>query len=63
MFRITMEEQETSVTRERDQTRTTIPKKFVDKFKVTKRDKIKWNNRGGKLKGELNRDINDGESK
>ena len=35
------------------QTRTTIPKVFVDKHKVTKRHKIQWDDDDGKLKGEL----------
>lgn len=48
-----METKETKITREREQTRVTIPKKFVEEFDIEKIDKISWNNRGGKLKGEL----------
>ncbi len=35
------------------QTRATIPKVFVDKLKITKKDKIEWEEKKGKLKGEL----------
>lgn len=48
-----MKRKETQVTRERDQTRVTIPKQFVDEFEITKKDKVEWNNRNGKLKGVL----------
>ena len=46
-------EKETKITQDKTQTRSTIPKKFVDEFEVTKKDKIVWNNKKGKLKGEL----------
>ncbi len=48
-----MATKDTKITQEREQTRTTIPKKFTDKFKVKKEDSIRWSDRGGKLKGEL----------
>lgn len=51
-----MEKKVTKVTRERDQTRTTIPKQFVDEFDIQKKDSIEWNNRNGKLKAELKKD-------
>lgn len=35
------------------QNRVSIPKEFVDEFDITTKDKVEWNNRGGKLKGEL----------
>ena len=41
------------ITQDKTQTRATIPKAFVDEFKVTKKDKIEWDNKNGKLKGEL----------
>ncbi len=44
---------ETNITQDKTQTRSTIPKKFVDEFEVTKKDKIEWNSKNGKLKGEL----------
>ena len=43
----------TKVTQDKTQTRATIPKKFVEKHKVTKKDSIEWNDDDGKLKGEL----------
>lgn len=43
----------TNITQDKTQTRATIPKRFVDEFEVTKKDKIQWDNKGGKLKGEL----------
>ncbi len=38
------------------QKRVSIPKEFVEEFKVTTKDKVEWNNRNGKLKGELKKD-------
>lgn len=46
---------ETKITQDKTQTRATVPKEFVDEFKVTKEDKIEWDNKSGKLKGELKR--------
>ena len=42
------------------QTRTTIPKEFVDEFDVTIKDKIVWNNRRNELRGKL---IKNGDTK
>ena len=47
------EKKQTKITREREQTRTTIPKKFVDKLNITKEDKVEWEIKNKKLKGEL----------
>lgn len=44
---------QTKITQDKTQTRSTIPKIFVDEFKVTKKDQIEWDNKDGKLKGEL----------
>jgi bifunctional DNA-binding transcriptional regulator/antitoxin component of YhaV-PrlF toxin-antitoxin module len=44
---------QTKVTQDKTQTRATIPKEFVEKFKVTKKDKVEWDDKSGKLKGEL----------
>ena len=43
----------TKVTQDKTQTRSTIPKKFVDEFEITKKDSIEWKSEEGKLKGEL----------
>ena len=48
-----MEKKTTKITQDKTQTRSTIPKKFVEEFKVTRKDSIEWNNKNGKLKGEL----------
>lgn len=48
-----MEKITTRVTQDKTQTRSTIPKKFVDKHKVTGKDDIEWSDKNGKLKGEL----------
>ena len=44
---------ETKITQDKTQTRSTIPKKMVEKHNVTKKDSIVWNDKGGKLKGVL----------
>lgn len=44
---------QTKITQDKTQTRSTIPKTFVDEFEVTKNHKIEWDNKNGKLKGEL----------
>lgn len=44
---------QTKVIVDKKQVRTTIPKKFVDEHKVTNKDKIEWESKKGKLKGEL----------
>ncbi len=46
----------TNIIKDQKQTRTTIPKEFVDKFKVTKQDSMEWSDEKGKLKGELKKD-------
>lgn len=51
-----MEKKATKITQERQQTRATIPKQFVDEFDITKKDKIEWNNKSGKLSGKLKQD-------
>ena len=48
-----MEKTTTKITQDKTQTRSTIPKKFVEKHRVTKKDSIEWNDDDGKLKGEL----------
>ena len=44
---------QTKITQDKTQTRSTIPAEFVKKFKVTKKHKIEWDDKEGKLKGEL----------
>lgn len=44
---------QTKITQDKTQTRSTIPKEFVDKFKVTKEDSIQWEDKNNKLKGKL----------
>ncbi len=44
---------QTKITQDKTQTRATIPKVHVDKFKITKKDKMEWDDKTGKLKGEL----------
>lgn len=51
-----MEKKQTKITQDKTQTRSTIPKKFVEEFEVTKKDKVEWSNSKGKLKGELKKD-------
>ena len=47
---------QTKVTQDKTQTRATIPKVFVDEFEVAGSHNIEWDNKGGKLKGELKKD-------
>ena len=47
---------ETKIIKTGEQLRNNIPKTFVDKFKVTNKDKISWDDKGNKLKGELIRE-------
>ena len=47
---------QTKITQDKTQTRSTIPKVFVEEFEVTKDHKIEWDNKNGKLKGELKKD-------
>ena len=47
---------QTKITQDKTQTRSTIPKVFVDEFEVTRDNKIEWDNKDGKLKGELKQD-------
>ena len=42
-----------TVVEDKKQKRVGIPKEFVKEFKITKKDKVEWNNRKGKLKAEL----------
>ncbi len=44
---------QTNIAVSKKQVRTTIPKQFVDELKITKKDKVEWENKNGKLKGEL----------
>ena len=48
-----MDTKQTKVTQDKTQTRSTIPKLFVNKFKITKEDSIEWKGSKGKLKGKL----------
>ena len=47
---------QTKITQDKTQTRATVPKAFVEEFGVTKDHKIEWENKNGKLKGELKQD-------
>ena len=47
---------QTKITQDKKQTRATIPKEFVEKHKITKKDKMEWDDKKGKLKGELKKD-------
>ena len=47
---------ETKIIKDQKQTRTTIPKVFVDKHKVTSKDSMEWDDEDGKLKGVLKSD-------
>ena len=47
---------ETKITQDKSQTRSTIPKVFVDKHKVTSKDSMEWDDKDGKLKGVLKND-------
>ena len=38
------------ITREREQTRVTVPKQFVDEFNITREDRMEWDSSNGKLK-------------
>ena len=44
---------QTKITQDKTQTRSTIPKEFVDKHEVTSEDSMEWDDKGGKLKGVL----------
>lgn len=57
MIQINMKK-ETKVTQDNKQTRSTIPQKFVDEFKVTSKDKVEWDNTRGTLKGRLIQKVN-----
>lgn len=48
-----MEKRETKIIVDKKQTRTTVPKHFVDKHEIETGDKMEWSDKGGKLKGEL----------
>ena len=49
-------EKTTKVIKDKKQTRTTIPKKFVDELDISTGDKIHWKLKNDKLKGELKQD-------
>ena len=44
---------QTNIIQTNKQTRSTIPKKFVEELKITKEDKVEWEIKNKKLKGEL----------
>lgn len=48
-----MKKRVTKITQDKTQTRSTIPKHFVDKHEITKEDSMEWSDKNGKLKGEL----------
>lgn len=43
----------TKIIKDKKQTRTTIPKKFVDELNIITGDKMEWEVKNKKLKGEL----------
>lgn len=47
---------QSNIIKDQKQTRTTIPKEFVDKHNITKKDKMEWGDEDGKLKGVLKKD-------
>jgi hypothetical protein len=49
---------ETKVIQDNKQTRSTIPQKFVDEFKVTNKDKVQWEDTRGMLRGRLIQEVN-----
>ncbi len=51
-----MEKKITRILKDKRQTRTTIPKEFVDKAKVESGDKLEWTLKGDKLKAEVKKD-------
>ena len=51
-----MEKKITRILKDKRQTRTTIPKEFVDKAKVESGDKMEWTLKGDKLKAEVKKD-------
>ncbi len=44
---------ETKITQDKTQTRSTIPKEYVNKNKVKNKDSMEWDDENGKLKGVL----------
>jgi hypothetical protein len=44
---------QTNITQDDRQTRSTIPREFVEEFKITKEDKVEWESRNKKLTGKL----------
>ncbi len=54
---------QTKITQDKTQTRSTIPKEFVDEFEVTKKDSIEWDNKGKKLRGKLVKNNEEAKSK
>ena len=44
---------QTNITQDKKQTRATIPKEFVEELEITKKDKMEWEVKKKKLKGEL----------
>ena len=47
---------ETKIIKDQKQTRTTIPKVFVNKHDINKKDSMEWDEEDGKLKGVLKKD-------
>lgn len=43
----------TKIIKDKKQVRATIPKEYVDKHKITKKDEMEWDDKNGKLKGVL----------
>lgn len=43
----------TNIIKDKKQVRTTIPKEYVDKHSITKKDQVEWDDKTGKLKGVL----------
>jgi len=46
----------TKVIKDKRQTRTTIPKEYVDKHSIETGNEIEWDDKSGKLKGELKKE-------
>jgi hypothetical protein len=44
---------QTTIIQSNNQTRVTVPRIFVKNFKITKKDKIQWEQRGDSLNGKL----------
>jgi len=44
---------QTNITQDDRQTRSTIPREFVEEFAITKEDKVEWESKNKKLRGKL----------